>query len=416
MTRYPPNELLREARLGRGWSSDRLADLLTDAAAEMGGRFRGVRVAPRTVRRWEAGDRQPWPVHAQLLCRVFDATPAELGLVKRREFLKLGAATGLALMVDGPGVLSRLLVPGVPSGPRQQVDQLAQVTDQLGSWYWRMAPSTILPLASSHQANLLNQLRAGPHGHDRGLLVLAAQSSVVMALASYRQGDHAEARRHVDLAAHLARQADDGPALALALTTARALVTSVGSGGARASADEAIHILDAAERAAGPDALPLLRVWLLCSRAEEMATLSRDHEMLRDLDRADAIFANSGPAPTGFFDHWDQDRVDGWRASALLLLGRHSEAARILDRVSRATPVTLPGPWSAVVADQGAAHSLAGEPERGAQLLMEAFGVAQRSGVDDSIARVLRIRRRYLARYGELPAVRQLDDLLGDTV
>ena len=47
---------------------------------------------------------------------------------------------------------------------------------------------------------------------------------------------------------------------------------------------------------------------------------------------------------------------------------------------------------------------------------MDELGLAWRSGVDDSIARVLRIRRRYLARYGRLPAVRQLDDLLGGTV
>jgi len=51
-----------------------------------------------------------------------------------------------------------------------------------------MAPSTILPFASSHQTNPLNHLRVRP-GH-RDLQVLAAHSCVVLALASYRLGDH----------------------------------------------------------------------------------------------------------------------------------------------------------------------------------------------------------------------------------
>jgi len=78
--------------------------------------------------------------------------------------------------------------------------------------------------------------------------------------------------------------------------------------------------------------------------------------------------------------------------------------------------VTLPGPWSAVVADLGAAHSLAGQLEHGAQPLMDALAIARQSRIGDSAARVARIRRRYPARFGQLAALRQLDELLGDSV
>ena len=61
------NSLLREARLGRGWSQQALADL--------------VGTIPNIISRWENGTTFPSPYFRQRLCVVFGKTPAELGLV-----------------------------------------------------------------------------------------------------------------------------------------------------------------------------------------------------------------------------------------------------------------------------------------------------------------------------------------------
>ena len=65
--KLPGNSLLRDARLGRGWSQQALADL--------------VGTVPNTISRWENGTTFPSPYCRQRLGEVFGKTPAELGLV-----------------------------------------------------------------------------------------------------------------------------------------------------------------------------------------------------------------------------------------------------------------------------------------------------------------------------------------------
>src|SRR5216683_552806 len=63
-----PNKLLRAAREGRGWSQ-------RDVAEHIG--------APGYVliNRWENGSARPSPHYVQRLCKLFQATPKELGLL-----------------------------------------------------------------------------------------------------------------------------------------------------------------------------------------------------------------------------------------------------------------------------------------------------------------------------------------------
>jgi len=65
--KFPLNLDLRRARVERGWSQQDLADL--------------VGTTPVNISRWENGLTFPIPYSRQLLCKVFDKTPAELGLV-----------------------------------------------------------------------------------------------------------------------------------------------------------------------------------------------------------------------------------------------------------------------------------------------------------------------------------------------
>jgi transcriptional regulator with XRE-family HTH domain len=70
-----PNELLRRARVLRGWSQQRVADHINVLL--------GAECADRQlVYRWEAGKRTPGPFYRERLCQVFKMTAEELGLVE----------------------------------------------------------------------------------------------------------------------------------------------------------------------------------------------------------------------------------------------------------------------------------------------------------------------------------------------
>jgi len=63
-----PNSPLRDARHALGWSQQELAD-------KVGTTF-------VNISRWENGKTSPTPYFRQQLCKVFDKTPAELGLLR----------------------------------------------------------------------------------------------------------------------------------------------------------------------------------------------------------------------------------------------------------------------------------------------------------------------------------------------
>jgi transcriptional regulator with XRE-family HTH domain len=412
-------EALRYARVARGWSLDDAADRLVEAAVKRG--WSDPQPDSHAVGRWERGERSPRPRSVQLLCDVYQRTPDELGLglepqeddVKRREFLRATLLGGGMVAATGWDGAAALLNGAFGSPSPMEVQNLATVTAQLGSWYWRMSPDTLRPLVAGHLSNLLGRVPRVDGRVGQELRVLAAQTGLVAGQIAYRQDDYGTSRRHLDHAEQLAREAGDGATVACILTAGRQLIssTAAGGGGGRA-AIEAIALLNAADKAAGPAAPTIPRVWLLCSRAEEAGSLGHETEALGDLDAATTAFAMVGKPSLGFFDHWDEARLDGWRASTLLQLGRSAEAAETLQRVVSATPPDLPGPRAAVVADLGAARAAAGEPESAAQLLLEALNTARQGGADDGIARVRRIRRNQLGPYGDVGAVKDLDAIL----
>jgi transcriptional regulator with XRE-family HTH domain len=69
------NELLRRARVLRGWSQQRVADHINQLLG-------AARADRELVDRWEAGKRTPSPFYRERLCQVFTMTAEELGLVE----------------------------------------------------------------------------------------------------------------------------------------------------------------------------------------------------------------------------------------------------------------------------------------------------------------------------------------------
>ena len=67
-TRFPPNEILKAHRKRNCWSQE-------DLAGKIG-------TTPKNVGRWERGETSPSPYYCQRLCKAFDASPWELGLIQ----------------------------------------------------------------------------------------------------------------------------------------------------------------------------------------------------------------------------------------------------------------------------------------------------------------------------------------------
>lgn len=66
-----PNHLLRQARIQRGWSQERVAQELE--------------VSPQTVSRWECGSAFPYPHFREKLCMIFAKSVEELGLLQDKD-------------------------------------------------------------------------------------------------------------------------------------------------------------------------------------------------------------------------------------------------------------------------------------------------------------------------------------------
>lgn len=401
-------EGLRRQRQLRGWSLDRAA---TELAELMENRTQSrPRVEGNAIGRWERGRTQPSPFYAAYLCELYQRTAEELDLVpemmddvRRRQFL--GGLTALGgLVLAGQPLISD------PERPR--IEELEQITDQFGSWYWRLSPGALLPLLREHQSRLLAQVGGAIESSDRALGALSARTTVIYGLATYRKGDFHSARERFLAAARLGELTGDRTSEAMALIAHRAVL------GGPAPLDHGDHhaahqLLGLAEKTAGRSAPRLLRTWLYCSRAEEAAVLGRAADALLDIERAETALARAGPGDlTGFFDHWDSLRLEGWRASVLLALNRPADASRVLEPVALGTPPDLPGPRAAVLADLASALAQTAEVERSCVLLEQAFSTARAAGVQDGISRVRHVRREHLQGWADSSAVQRLDQLI----
>jgi hypothetical protein len=364
-----------------------------------------------TVGRWERGATSPNPHHTELLCELYGKSPTELELVPgtmdevdRRQFLtSLGALGGLTL-------LGQDLAPA--STGQQHLDELEEVTQRFGSWYWRFAPGTLAPLLREHQRRLLTSIDGAAAGGGRQLGSLAAQTTVLHGLTNHRQGDHDGARERFLAAARVAQLVGDRSSETMALIAHRALLTGP-SPIQRRERDVAYQLLQLAERTAGPSAPAPLRTWLHCSQAEEAGALGLDSTAHRHLEQAEHSLAQITQSQlSGFYDHWDLTRLEGWRASTMLALGRGAEAAEVLMPVVERTPPELTGPRTAVVADLAASLAQAGELHEACRLLSEAVVITRKGDDQEGMARTLWVRREHLERWASEPAVRKLDQIL----
>lgn len=435
---------LRLRRKERGWTLEDVVDRLHSLAHQMGEPVPGV--DRQAVSRWERGTHRPRAHYVRLLSILYQASPLDLGLVDqveeqasvvhephaamassatilepigrsgvveddvvadltRRSMLQVLAAGGAALVVDLPDVAH-----GVANAS-WALDEQEFITAQHGSAFWRISVASFLEYVADHQKRLQRRLGSAHGVAARRLMVMLSQSAVFASLAAHRRRDYGIADEHSKLAHRLAVAAGDTHSEAMVLAARRPLVSTTGEGG-RERARESLALSEAALERAGEQADPLLLTWLHCSRSQDAAALGHEREALHSIEEAERFFAVAGQPGTGFFDHWDLNRIQGWRASSLLFLDRPGEAVRTLEAVARSTPHELPAPRAAVLADLGEARAIAGEPEGAIEDLLSALSTARGASIQTTVHRIRRARSQHLPDRKTLLAVEELDEAL----
>jgi len=71
-----PNDLLRQLRIERGWSQQRVAELLQN----MGGA-----TDSKLVGKWERGKHKPSPFYQERLCKLYGFSASQLGFCPPEE-------------------------------------------------------------------------------------------------------------------------------------------------------------------------------------------------------------------------------------------------------------------------------------------------------------------------------------------
>jgi len=196
-----PNELLRRARLLRGWSQQRVADHINAPNRQL-------------VYRWETGRRSPGPFYRERLCQEFKMTAEELGLVEltildqadaagtvagdragrstdvvdsllpesvkalvrelwRDEVKRRAVLQMLAALATG-AALDRAPLPRPPVVPVAQAsevaDHLARSFPELSTEDWLLGPHEVLGTVGGH-LDLIQQLLPNLTGPRRGRLL-----------------------------------------------------------------------------------------------------------------------------------------------------------------------------------------------------------------------------------------------------
>jgi transcriptional regulator with XRE-family HTH domain len=203
----PPNQRLRCARLQRGWSQQRVADLLNQLPG-------ATRADRELVYRWEAGKRTPSPFYRERLCQVFNMSAEQLGLVElpvadladaartvtggwsgptggsgdgllpvavdvlmrelwgdqvnRRAMLQVLGAIAAGTAVEGASLQRTPVVP--VAHVNEVVDHLTRAFPELSTADWLLGPHQVLATVGGH-LDLVQQLLPNTAGAKRRRLL-----------------------------------------------------------------------------------------------------------------------------------------------------------------------------------------------------------------------------------------------------
>lgn len=421
-----PANRLRQFRVQCGWSLDDVADRLHGLAVEIGSPAPGV--DRNTVSRWERGVRRPRPYYVQLLGLLYQATPAELGLVqgpqeiehhvpaihgleapataalvKRRDVLRglaVGVATPFGLETEPWARLLRALQPpGTVSG-----ESVADIEAATSGFHMleHHVPAGHLYGRLAHHVNQIAGLLERPMSSPlrKRLTVAAGESAALAGWLAWDLRDGERAQRLYETALVAAREAGD-PALRACTLGYRSYMVE---------APASLELLEHARSLIEPHTYPATYAWLSGREAEERARLGSSKPALDVLDGGLSAHASAQAdrerAWTGFMD---TSRMQGFAISTYARLGDLEQARKA---AADALAVLGAEKHSAMIlADIADVELRQGHLDEGLQRAGAALDIVVKTEFSVGFERLRGLRHRLRGWAGE-PGVRQFEGQL----
>jgi transcriptional regulator with XRE-family HTH domain len=433
-----PNQRLRLQRRLRGWSQEEVAAGLHRLAASLDEPELGVDAT--MVSRWERGMRRPRPRYVRLLCRLFELSPDQLGIVEdlehtqahevaedlleddaveRRDFIQrvtalLGAAVGpLPLLDPSPTeawerLATALRQPGLIDD--EAVDHLERITVQLQS----LGPShvsshAIMGPVIGHLDAITSLLqRSLPASLRARLCSLAGETAGFAGWLHWDADDARGAAAYFDTALVAAREADDR-ALGAYLAGSAACRPPYRETNPQSRIDQ-LHAIPRSHPT------PSSQVWLAAKAADAHALMGDAGGCLRALERAEIALDGVGAEDESRrprFSVIGRTWLDGERGASLAKLGHTAEARAALEPV-----VTQLGPASErdrlwLCTSLASTYVQDGEPEQACRVACAALEQASRMQLQP-VLKIMRGLCQELRAYGPSPAIEELDVRLRD--
>lgn len=295
------------------------------------------------------------------------------------------------------------------------IDSLEAVTSTLAVVNLECPPGVLIRPVRGHAETVLELLDEPMDPSDRVRLTThAAEVALFVGWLSFNLNRRADARAYWALAESLAWEAGGGDAQARAFASASLLPSTTFRGGVGGDTKTAVKLAGRAY-ALATGSPPLARSWMAGRAAVEHAaakhadTSARLFDVAqRALEEAVASGETSG-VHDGRIGVWDQPRLEGFRGTALVLLGRDDQADRCLSAALN-QPLD-DGRRVLLLADLGLAR-IVRHPEQACADLAEAHRFAISARYPNGVRRIRGVRHCLDRRCDDLECVRELDDLL----
>lgn len=297
---------LAQTRAERGWKKARLILELRAAAARRRKNLPKDASLSRRIAIWENQGGGVDDFHRELLCEVYGASPAELGLVELPPAMPepTPAADELA---------ERLTFSRLDAG---LVDLLRGQTQSMRLLDRRLGGAAIFQQTTGHVDHIEKLVRYALPGPDRE--AAADELGQAAALAGWQaldMGRLGDAWRLHELAQTAARESDITAGLSYARAQQGYVLLDAGR------PDDALQLIRATTEQTAGGVPPMLRAWLHAAEGEMLANLGERDDALRALDRAHAVLPERASGHGLPYLMLDSGHLERWRGHCLARLG-----------------------------------------------------------------------------------------------
>ncbi|GHO51431.1 helix-turn-helix domain-containing protein [Ktedonospora formicarum] len=360
-TSKTPNDLLRQLRRERGWSQNKLADLLQQ---------RGGFADASLLRKWESGKHVPSPFYQEKLCAIFGLTAYELGFLpekrspasnsvadtqitqatksfpaqrspiflgnedmdrRRREFLQFLSFAATTLVLPLPD-LDWDRVQTATAKPQHLDAQVINDLVAINKYYWSLynaAPNknVLLEGALGQLKTLTSFLNEGPCEADhQKLCILASDLSQLIGEIHFDCNQYDTAQASYVFAANAAKDAKHYDLWACALVRHAFLPIY------ESHFQDALQLLQGAQQVARHGDTELAtRFWIANVSAQAQAGNKNLFACRKNLDLAEEVQSVSPNGMNGMWLRFDGTRLAEEKGSCFVKLGRPDLAMPVLN-------------------------------------------------------------------------------------